>query len=170
MLFVLQAWPRARELFGDLNRIPVAPKIKGCIVAHDPVWVNGRWVCIKCFRSFKNCKRADASECGQHPPSLRALVAPPAPPSPAHDLRIARVVSTGLGCVFCKRCGAYTTGKAPKYLTRGCTNPKPQQISMLLNGRLPWPRGPKGRISRAWIPGALASDWGSLLGDAGPSH
>eukprot|EP00959_Pyramimonas_sp_CCMP1952_P175588 3669131-Pyramimonas_sp.AAC.1 len=43
MITVLQAWPRARDLSGDLSRVKVSRPVKGCLVAHDVRWANCRW-------------------------------------------------------------------------------------------------------------------------------
>ena len=93
------------------------------------------------------------------------------PPSPPHSFRVARVLATGQGILFCNRCGSYTSGRHPRDLVGGCHNVKKQQVHMLRNGRLPWPRGPLGRISPFWAPGARAPEgWGDLFKDEHPHH
>ncbi|CAK0874849.1 unnamed protein product [Prorocentrum cordatum] len=64
--------------------------------------------------------------------------------------RVARVLATGQGILFCNRCGSYTTGRHPKDLVGGCFNVKKKQARPLgpeapqadpANDQGCWPRG-----------------------------
>merc|ERR1712187_1083930 len=96
--------------------------------------------------------------CAALSPMMRVLIQGPRT-APAHDLRVARVLSIGLPVVFCRRCGSYTASGKLKDLAGPCTKAKPRQLKGFLDGRILWPKGAKGRVSRFWIPQKDTPEW-----------
>ena len=148
---LLEPWGRARDAFGELERVPRAPQRKmqarGIHGPHNFVWGLNSWQCVDCGRTTDQPWKCRRGPCTPLPRSLAAVLRPPVPVVPAHDLWAGRICVTGAAVVFCNRCGSYTTGRTA-HLIAPCTTLKVAQLRMLRNGVLPYPKG--CRFSKPW--------------------
>ena len=161
MSSMLELWPGSKELFGDLDRVTRAriPKTLSPGYLHDCRWNGRRWQCIACAHTFSR-PPGSISLCAKLTPSLLALGAPWDRPGKPHRLWVSRCLETGLGLIFCKRCGAYCSG-TPRKLLSPCSKVFTAQKRTLEGGRLPWPKG--YHISKPWPLKTGAAEWWGQL-------
>ena len=100
---------------------PVAAEL-----GHQWQWNGNSWQCADCLRCTRNRRKCTAA-CSGMPGSISRAVA--AAESNGHQL-VGACDSTGLYCIWCKKCGAYGSNRTVR-LTSRCKQPSRQGQTVL---------------------------------------
>lgn len=132
---VLEEWPAARELDGQLDRPPRRGRQYVGKRAHNLSWDGARWRCATCWKSFG--KSDTTSTCPGLPEALQAASGE----GRRHELWLTAAKDKDTIIVFCTKCGATATSHAKK-LSDTCRPFKTskQQLRALRRGKLPGTR------------------------------